>query len=412
MVAFVSEAVALEEERKLMTQQAVKTEGQDPAVGERPRPRVNRRQFIGRSAGTALAVGGVGSLIAACGGGSGNGDGGEVVVLTWGGAYIGPEVARGLKEKTGITLRPVAGESDSDFFTKVKAGGGSQYDVVIANVGFAKAYEQAGLIEPLAVADFTSTKDLYPQFTEDTRFPNVLGNGKVLSFPNLWGSYAMCWNTEVDYQPSEPYSWKALWEAPRGRVQFHGNTSEVIVYAALAYGIPADRVFSLTGSELEQVEEYLIELKPFFLSASDETSQNGFRTQKAWIGSIFGLASDLLINERAGKRVTAAAIPEEGTFGALDGLQLVKGAKNRENALEFIDFFASHENQLEQWALNKYAPSNRRTVEAILRKGGEDATLIEALRADKPDIAASMIEIREPDDSAAWDAAWDRIRAA
>lgn len=373
--------------------------------------RISRRQFIGRSAGTALAVGAAGSILAACGdSGSGGESGGEVVVLTWGGAYIGPEVARGLKEKTGITLRPVAGESDADFFTKVKAGGG-QYDVVIANVGFAQAFYKAGLIEPLQLGDFKSTSELYPEFVEGRAFPNLLGGGETLSFPNLWGSYTMVWNTKVPFQPPQPYSWRALWEAPRGHVQFHGNTSELIVYGALAYGIPPEEVFSLSGAKLKEVEDYMIQLKPFFLSSSDETSQNGIRTQKAWIGSIFGLASDLLINTRAREDIAKTAIPVEGTYGALDGLQLVKGAKNRENALKFIDFFASKDNQLEQWKLSKYAPSNRLAVEEILKAGGEDATLLKALRADQPQIAASMIQVREPDDAEAWNSAWDRIRA-
>src|SRR5262245_48800001 len=93
--------------------------------------RITRRAFVQSSAGAALAIGGVSSLLTARRAASQTGSG-TVVVMAWEN-YVHPEIQKRFKEATGITVRGIAGDSDQDMFTKLKAGRGDQNGVVLAS---------------------------------------------------------------------------------------------------------------------------------------------------------------------------------------------------------------------------------------------------------------------------------------
>lgn len=369
---------------------------------------LTRRHFIGRSAGVVLATGGVGSFLAACGSSSN-----EVVVLTWGGTYLAPSVAAGLKKRYGITLRAIPGESDADFITKLKAGGGSQYDVVIGNSGYSQLYLDDDLIEPLDLDTFSSASQLYPAFREDKRFPYLLSSGKSLCYPNTWGSYSMTFNTTVPYQPAKPYSWNELWDAPEGKVSLHGTSAEEqISLAGLANGVAPADIFDMTGATLQAAAQKLDDLKPYQISNSDDTTATRFRTGEAYIGSAFGLGVGARVSQQAGKTVAESVVPKEGAIGALDGAQLVKGARNRANALKFINYFGSKENQLFLFKELKYASCSKAAMDAIIARGDAESEFAKAAQMDDPTVAAALGQVRPPANAQEWAAAFDKLQAS
>lgn len=385
------------------------TDSRELSTTDRPdRGGWTRRQFIGRSAGAALAVGGVGSVLAACGTSSK-----EVVVLTWGGTYLAPHVADGFKKLTGITMRAVPGASDADFITKLKAGGGSQYDVVIGNSGYAHLYMEAGIIEPLELDSFASASQLYPAFREDTRFPYLLAPNKSLCFPNTWGPYSLTFNTTVPYHPATPYSWKDLFAAPKGKVLFHGpSAEEQLPIAGMALGVPLGEIFNMSGAQLHAAAQKLTSLKPYQISESDEDTATKYRHGDAYIGTAFGLGVGAQISQQAGHKVAESVIPVEGALGALDGQQLVKGARNRANALKFIDYFGGQQNQTWLFEQLKYASCNSATMDGILQGGGAAADFVRAGRMNDPSVAASLGQLKPARDAQAWAAAFDQVQAA
>src|SRR6202007_1483561 len=128
--------------------------------------RISRRAFVGRSAGAALAVGGLSNLLVSRRAVS---DTGNEVVMAWDN-YVHPEIQKRFHKATGITVRGVPADSDQDMFTKVKAGGGDQYDIVFANAGFCPLYHDAGLTEPLDLNEVPAAKNLWPIFRTNTDF--------------------------------------------------------------------------------------------------------------------------------------------------------------------------------------------------------------------------------------------------
>jgi spermidine/putrescine transport system substrate-binding protein len=383
------------------------------APADDERAGLSRRRFLTGATTLSAAVGLGATTGCSSGSGSGSGTGkGEVVVITWGDPQKAKRLGDAFKEETGITMRLVPGSGDSDFFNKIKAGGGAQYDVVISNVGFASLYEQAGLIETLDLTQFPAADELYPEFRNDSRFSYLKGPDKSLVFPNQWGVYSMTYSTVSSFQPAKPISWEALWQAPKGKVVLDGFYLTNLALAGRMSGLSWDEVFAMDGAPLDRAADRLIQLKPFQSYDSDDLMIDAFRTEKTYIGMVFSLGFAHTLNKKLGKELAASVMPSEGAVGALDGQMLIKGARNRANALKLINFIGGQRAQTIFWDLYHGPTANKAATEAIIARGGDEAALLQAQHGNDPSIAAGLHQLRQPDHPEAWNKVWDRILAA
>ena len=378
-----------------------------PGVGCGPTPRISRRVFVGRSAGAALALSGLSAFPAPSKAASDT-----VVVMAWEN-YVDAEIQKRFHAATGITVRGVAADSDQDMFTKLKAGGGEQYDIVFANAGFCPFYHKAGLTEPLDLNEIPAAKNLWPIFKTNTDFPYVLEANKTLLYPSMWASFGICWNVD-QFQVPAPYSWKSLWDAPKGKVILQGAGDDFISLAGLALGVPRSEIYAMTGPTLKKAADYLRQLKPFQISASsDLVTADAIRTGKAVVGQATSLGLAYRINEKAGKHVADIQLPSEGALGWVDGPQLVKGAKNRENALKFIDFLMGDPAMQDWlWQANVFGMASQATSERILKSGAQlNAPVYDALGGGKPELATNMVFQAPSNYPKEWAAAYDAVLA-
>ena len=175
-------------------------------------------------------------------------------------------------------MRGIPADSDQDMFTKLKAGGGDQYDIVFANAGFCPFYHEAGLIEPLDLNQIPAAKNLWPIFRTNTDFPYVLTPNQTLLYPSMWASFGIVWNID-SFKVPPPYSWKSLWDAPKGKVILQGAGDDFLALAGLALGVPRSEIYSMTGPTLKKAADYLRQLKPFQISnSSDLVTADAIRT--------------------------------------------------------------------------------------------------------------------------------------
>jgi spermidine/putrescine transport system substrate-binding protein len=374
--------------------------------------RISRRQFIGRSGGVALTIGGIGSFAGIARAMVGT-DRGEVIVLTWGDPKDAQLQGKALKQLTGITLKMIPGQNSEDFYTKVIAGGRGTYDVVITNVGFIPLYVKRKLIEPLDLRTFPAARELYPRFRTDMRFPNLKAPNVAWAFPRQWGAYCMTYSLIAgDYHPTtKPISWRELWRAPKGKVTLDGSSVVNLALAGRMLGLPWKKVFSMHGKTLDKAVELLRELKPFLITTSTQAQVDNFITERTDIAFNFGLGFGATVNRKAGKRVARSVVPREGVVGALDGVMLLKGAPNRANALKYINFEGGKRAQLIMWGEYQAPTANRAATEAIMKRGGVQRQLIVSQRGNRPDIAAKMVQTRNPDYADEWNTAWDHVLA-
>src|SRR5262245_15592340 len=372
--------------------------------------RISRRAFVGRSAGAALAISGLANFVAPRRAASQTSD--TVVVMAWEN-YVHAEIQKRFKEATGITIRGVAADSDQNMFTKLKAGGGEQYDIVFANAGFCPFYHAAGLIERLDLNQMPAAKNLWPIFRTNTTFPYILAPDQALLYPSMWASFGICWNVDSFTVPP-PYSWKSLWDAPKGKVILQGAGDDFISLAGLALGVPRSEIYSMTGPTLKKAADYLRQLKPFQISASsDLVTADAIRTGKAVVGQATSLGLAYRINEKAGKHVADIQLPKEGALGWVDGPQLVKGAKNRDNAIKFIDFLMGDPDMQDWlWQANVFGMASQTTSERIMKAGDKlNAPVYDSLGGMKPELATNMLFQAPSNNPQEWAAAYDKVLA-
>lgn len=370
---------------------------------------LSRRRFLAGSAG-AVGLATLGGALTACG--SESSSKGEVVVLSWE-SYVAKDIMEGFEKATGIKVKGVAAESDQDMFSKIKAGGGSQYDIVFGNCGWAPTYHENELTEVLDLAEIPASKDLFPVFTEDPSLPYVVSPGKVLLYPNMWAALSLAWNVDAPYQPSQPLSWNALWEAPKNKTMLEGGAEDFIALAGLANGVPRKDIYSMQGSTLDAAAAKLGSLKPFQISKnSDDAIARALASQGAYIGfaSSLGMAHRANSQFGEGKDIVKAEVPTEGSIGWIDGPQLVKGAKNRDNALAFINYFGGDvDNQKYLWGANFYSQCSKVSTDRVIAAGGNDAIIAKSLGADRPDLAKELVFQAQPKHADAWAAAYDQV---
>jgi spermidine/putrescine-binding protein len=289
---------------------------------------ISVRSFIGRSAGVALAVGGLGSFTRSARAVAAT-DAGEVVVLTWGDPNDVKLQSAALQKATGISLKLIPGANSEDFYNKVIAGGLGTYDIVISNVGFVPLYVKQHLIEPLVLSQFPATKELYPQFRTDLRFPNLKSPNVAWAFPRQWGAYCMTYKlTDSKYHPTtNPISWRELWKAPKGKVTLDGSSVVNLAIAARMVGLAWKDVFSMHGAKLDQAVKLLRQLRPFVITTSTEAQVQNFINGRTDVALNFGLGFGGTVNQKAHEAVARSVVPKEGTVGALDGIMLLRKAR-------------------------------------------------------------------------------------
>ncbi len=190
-----------------------------------------------------------------------------------------------------------------------------------------------------------------------------------------------------------------------------GASDDFIAMAGLEQGIPRDQIYALEGAELEKVTNRLIELKPFQLNPNSLPQfRQAISSEKAWIGYTSDLSEAPVINKNAGKEIAESVVPKEGSVGWIDGPQMVKGAKNRENALKFIEFFSGSKKLLNYlWNKYRFAQANQTQVERVLAEGRRGAEFVEGIDGNKPDLVKEILFSRPPDNTQAWTEAWDEV---
>jgi spermidine/putrescine transport system substrate-binding protein len=361
---------------------------------------LTRRSFV---KGTAAALG-----VSSVGGTSLLAQEMDVVVLGWT-SYITPEIVV-IMAKSGLNVRGVPASTDADMFTKVKAGGAGSYDIVFANCGWSPTYYKADLIEAFNVQDIPGWENIWPVFYENTDFPYVIEKNKVLLMPNMWDSFGLIWNQDL-YQPAEPYSWTALWDEKmeKGKVIMRDGPDDFLAIAGLALGVPRNEIYAMTGDKLMEAAQHLAALKPFQTAAGDEIFMDSLQTGKAWAGETSSLALAARLNRMAGKELTKAVIPVEGSLGWVDGPMLVKGAPNRAAALKFIELWNGDEIQDYLFTTYGFPQCNKAATERVMAAGGDGAQQLLDRGADKPDAASQLLFVGPPDNPSEWAQAYAEV---
>jgi spermidine/putrescine-binding protein len=376
---------------------------------------LNRRQFV-RRIGGAFVVTGLGAhLLAACGGGDDGGDGGQADVggklnmIIWDG-YDDKDAQGPFTRENGVQTQPTYIGNNEEIFTKLRAGGTGQVDLVTPYHGYIRVLVEADLLEPMDYGRMPNTEDYISNFD---RPDWLMSDDQTYGAPYIWGTDPMMYNAKFIKQP--PASWREV-EKPeyKGKVVMVDDTlGQIMVWGkVLGYEPPTE----LSPEQLNEVIAYLIQLKKTqartFASSWGDMADIMARGD-AWISTGGWEAISMFAEQKGGD--VRFVHPEEGDFAWTDSWCIPKDAPNIDSAYAYADHMISPEAQA---IVAKNLSSGVVNEKAIDQLDAETAKIypyddLESVFEKAPNYDIPPREPREGlttlDD---WNKAWERLRAA
>lgn len=245
---------------------------------------------------------------------------GEVIVASWGGAVLDAQLVASIEpfqELTGISV--IVAESPDP--SKIKAmvdTGNVEWDVVWLGLGDILALD--GYWEEMDYALF-DTENIAPEFIGPHSIASVLF-AEILAY-------------RTDAYEAEPAGWADFWDVerfPGGRAMPAAAQLPFVEAAVIADGVPVDEVYPV---DLDRAFASFDRIKPHVVKWWESGAQPAQMLTDNEVPMSVAFNGRITPVQQAGAPV---AIQWNEGLLARDDMAIIKGAKNRENALKFCAF--------------------------------------------------------------------------
>jgi spermidine/putrescine transport system substrate-binding protein len=253
------------------------------------------------------------------------------------------------EKKTGIKVNKTPFSQNEEQINKLQATGGEGFDLCQPTRDRAPQFKDLGVLQPLDPK----------RMTLDTLLPAMLDgstsvwtwDGKLYHVPHCWGSEAISWRTDLTKLDYKTLSYGTLWDDQyMGKVQ--GRPHSLLLGIGLWWDatgkLPSNRMADAFKDEAsmkkiyDPILKFAIEKKKWikqFWDSADNTKSglmdNGVVIGQTWDGPPISL-------KKQGKPVSYMA-PQEGAITWLDGWAMPIGAKNIDQAYEWLKYVHSPE---------------------------------------------------------------------
>lgn len=252
-------------------------------------------------------------------------------IIGWEG-YMDESFAKPFEEEYGCKVVPTYAGSSDEMYAKIRASKGKNYDLVTASGDLTKRLYDSGLVESLDLEKVPNYADLFPIFKQPAY--NTF-DGKAYGVSIGWGPDFLIYDTSVVKQ--EPKSWNVLYDE-----QYKGKISlpDYPIFSAdiALWGAGKTNIYDLDKNTLDsEIKPKLFDLRPQvrkFWSSQGELSQLFLNKEVA-----LAWAWPVTIEElKRADFPVGATIPQEGATGWSDSWMLMKGSKNAEIALAWMNY--------------------------------------------------------------------------
>ena len=280
--------------------------------------------------------------------------GGTLNLFIWS-SYIDPALLKAFEKQYNVTVVETDYASNAEMAAKLKAGGDSQYDVVVPSSYYVPELAAEGLLAPIDTSKLSNLRNLYPKFRNPSYDP-----GDKYSIPYQTGT------TGIVYDPAKiknpPHSWAALYD-PKANPNYpfvlpkgEGRDQIASACAYLGYGFTCAK-----KSEWIAAAKLIIATKKRknFAGFVDETPardemKNGLiAISTAFNGDIGQCYAD------GSCKTLKYFLPTDGTENWVDTMAIPAHAPNPQLGLEFINFILDAKNGADLSNWNQYSSPNQ-----------------------------------------------------
>ena len=281
-----------------------------------------------------------------------------------------------LSEKYGykIKVNYTTYATNEDMYSKLSSGAGDGvYDVVFPSDYMLQRMAEEGMLYEFDVAERIPNyaniddefKGLYYDPYERYSVPYTYGMVGIIYNPTLMNAADLDENGEIKNK-----SWSLLWnEDYAGKILQFNNPRDAFATAMLYHGIDintADR------AEWEKALGYLKEQKPILQGYVNDEIFNKMTSASAAVAPYFAGDYITMTDDNDDLKFY---YPEEGTNIFVDAMCIPKSSKNKDAAIEYINFMLSEDAAVANALYIGYASPNNTVInsEAYQEELGEDA---------------------------------------
>jgi spermidine/putrescine transport system substrate-binding protein len=257
----------------------------------------------------------------------------EVSLAIWAN-FLSTEMQTKFEKETGIKIRTSTYSSNEELLAKVQAGA-SGIDVAVPSDYMIGVMVKLGLLHPIDAAKIPNKAGLDPAVMKQPFDPK-----NEFSMPYSWGLVGIAFHSDLVKDPIK--GWKDLFSRPElaGKISLLDDVREVTAAALKVNGFSVN---TTSEAELDKAKATLKEVrgkvKMFRSDAIDPLVNKEVMAAHIYSSDAYqaALKSDKV----------KFVLPEEGGTRNIDGLVILKGAKNTEEAHALINFLISKEASLE-----------------------------------------------------------------
>ena len=282
--------------------------------------------------------------------------------------YIAPELPKEFEKQTGMPVKIDVYENTEEMMAKLqRAGGVSQYDVVVVSDHAIPVLAKLDLIQPLNLEKIPNAKNVSGQFKSPPYDP-----GSKYSLPYQWGTVGLM--VRKDKAPQAEPTWALLFDAEKqpGPFVLIDSMRDMLGVALKSLG---HSVNSRKPEELKAASEAVLRAKksPKCLGFEGGVGgKNKVADGTATLAVVYNGDAIKAIEENKG---LGYILPKEGSIIWVDAMTIPAKAPNVEGAHAFIHFILGAEVGAKLSDFNRYATPNAASLPLVKKEDRENPAI-------------------------------------
>jgi spermidine/putrescine transport system substrate-binding protein len=274
---------------------------------------------------------------------------GELNLLMWSDEFPG-DVIPNFEKASGIKVNQTPFSQNEEQINKLQATGGEGFDLCQPTVNRAPQFKDLAVTAAYDMAKLKNVGNILPSMVASSKALWEFDGG-LHHLPHCWGSEAISYRTDLYKGDVANLSYGSLWdEGVKGHTQGRGHSF------LLGIGLWWDASGKMASNRMldgykdedsfkkvwDPILAFAIENKGFvkqFWDSADNT-KSGLMENDVWIGQTWD--GPPLSLKKDGKPVNYTA-PKEGAIVWMDGISMLKAAKNTDQLYAFLDYLHTPE---------------------------------------------------------------------
>jgi spermidine/putrescine transport system substrate-binding protein len=274
---------------------------------------------------------------------------GELNLLMWSDEFP-KDVIPNFTKASGIKINQTPFSQNEEQINKLQATGGEGFDLCQPTVNRAPQFKDLAVTAPYDMGKLKNVGNILPSMVASSK-ALWEWDGGLHHLPHCWGSEAISYRTDLYKGDVTKLSYGSLWEeGVKGHTQGRGHSFllGIGLWWDASGKVPSNRMVDGYKDEesfkklWDPILKFAIENKAYvkqFWDSADNT-KSGLMENDVWIGQTWD--GPPLSLKKDGKPVNYTA-PKEGAIVWMDGISMLKAAKNTDQLYAFLDYLHTPE---------------------------------------------------------------------